>query len=71
MSSERTGTHESTAGAGERRRPGQESPEAHMKQTMAEMMANCHCGPDMMKEMARLMGCCGPSAPREPTQDKT
>ena len=71
MSNERTGTRESTAGAGERKRPTQESPEVDIKQTMAQMMANCHCGPDMMKKMARLMGCCGPIAPGEPTQDKT
>jgi hypothetical protein len=71
MSNEQTGTRQSEAGAGEGRGPGHESPGADMKQAMAEMMANCHCGPDMMRKMVRLIGGCGPSKSGEPTQGKT
>jgi hypothetical protein len=71
MSNEQTGARDSHAGAGARKRPRQESPAADMKQTMAEMMANCHCGPDMVRKMVRVMGRCGPSTPGKPAQEKT
>lgn len=41
-----------------------------MKQGMAQMMANCSCGPEMMAKMAGLMGGCGPSKGAEPAKEK-
>jgi hypothetical protein len=57
-------------GAGERERPrcGTAGPE--MKQAMAEMLALCSCGSEMMAKMAGLMGGWGPSKPAEPTHEK-
>ena len=70
MTDKRTPPTSSEVGAGQQDQPQGEHPGSGMKQAMAQMMANCPCGPGMMEKMAGLMSGCGPSKPAEPAKEK-
>jgi hypothetical protein len=56
MSNQETRTRQSQPGAGEGNGRTCENAGADLKQTMAKMMARCHCGQDMTTNMTGLMG---------------
>lgn len=69
MPKENTRAPQSQAGTGEKEAPSGRGPAGDMEATMTDMMEGCHCGPAMMRRVARFMGCCGPSKPGGPTPD--